>query len=39
VPLTWLGGQLAALGYTDYECSLPGEWFGYSSARKGTQNG
>jgi ubiquinone/menaquinone biosynthesis C-methylase UbiE len=36
VPLTWLGEQLATLGYIDYECSLPGEWFGYSSARKGT---
>jgi ubiquinone/menaquinone biosynthesis C-methylase UbiE len=35
VPLTWLGEQLATLSYTDYECSLPGEWFGYSSARKG----
>jgi len=35
VPLTWLGEQLAALGYTNYEYSLPGEWFGYSSARKG----
>lgn len=35
VPLTWLGEQLDTLGYTDYECSLPGGWFGYSSARKG----
>ncbi len=35
VPLTWLGEQLAGLGYTDYEWSLPSEWFGYSSARKG----
>ncbi len=34
VPLVWLGEQLAALGYTDYEWSLPGEWFGYTSARK-----
>jgi hypothetical protein len=34
VPLVWLGEQLAALGYTDYERSLPGGWFGYTSARK-----
>jgi ubiquinone/menaquinone biosynthesis C-methylase UbiE len=34
VPLVWLGEQLAALGYTDYEWSLPGGWFGYTSARK-----
>jgi ubiquinone/menaquinone biosynthesis C-methylase UbiE len=39
VSLTWLGKQLAALGYTEYECSLPGKWFGYSSARKGKVNG
>jgi len=40
VPLVWLGEQLAALGYTDYEWTLPGGWFGYTSARKkdrGTQ--
>jgi len=34
VPLVWLGEELAALGYTDYEWSLPGGWFGYASARK-----
>lgn len=34
VPLAWLGEELAALGYTDYESSLPGGWFGYASARK-----
>jgi|LGVF01.2.fsa_nt_gb hypothetical protein len=34
VPLVWLGEQLAALGYTDYEWSLPGELFGYTSAFK-----
>ena len=34
VPLVWLGEQLVALGYTDYEWSLPGGWFGYTSARK-----
>ena len=34
VPLIWLGEQLAALGYTDYEWSLPGGWLGYTSARK-----
>jgi ubiquinone/menaquinone biosynthesis C-methylase UbiE len=34
VPLVWLGEELAALGYTDYEWSLPGGWFGYTSARK-----
>lgn len=34
VPLVWLGEELSALGYTDYEWSLPGGWFGYTSARK-----
>jgi len=34
VPLVELGEQLAALGYTDYEWSLPGGWFGYSSAHR-----
>jgi len=34
VPLVWLGEELAALGYADYEWSLPGGWFGYTSARK-----
>ena len=34
VPLVWLGEQLAALGYTDYKWSLPGGWFGYTSAHK-----
>jgi ubiquinone/menaquinone biosynthesis C-methylase UbiE len=34
VSLPWLGEQLASLGYVDYECSLPGGWFGYTSARK-----
>ena len=34
VPLVWLGEELAALGYTEYEWSLPGGWFGYTSARK-----
>jgi ubiquinone/menaquinone biosynthesis C-methylase UbiE len=33
VPLAWLGEQLAALGHRDYRWSLPGGWFGYSSAR------
>lgn len=34
VPLVWLGGRLAATGYHDYRWSLPGGWFGYTSARK-----
>jgi ubiquinone/menaquinone biosynthesis C-methylase UbiE len=34
VPLIWLGEQLAAVGYADYEWSLPSAWFGYTSARK-----
>ena len=34
VPLIWLGEQLSAAGYTGYEWSLPGEWFGFTSARK-----
>ena len=34
VPLAPLGEQLASLGYHDYQWSLPGGWFGYSSAHK-----
>jgi len=34
VPLEEIGQQLAALGYTEYEWSLPGGWFGYASARR-----
>jgi ubiquinone/menaquinone biosynthesis C-methylase UbiE len=34
VSLPWLGEQLETLGYVDYESSLPGGWFGYTSARK-----
>lgn len=35
VPLAPIGEQLAALGYTDYTWSLPGNgWFGYAAARK-----
>jgi ubiquinone/menaquinone biosynthesis C-methylase UbiE len=34
VPLPWLGEELAALGYADYQWALPGGWFGYASARK-----
>jgi ubiquinone/menaquinone biosynthesis C-methylase UbiE len=34
VPLVWLGEQLTDMGYTGYEWSLPGGWFGYASARK-----
>jgi len=30
--------QLAALGYTDYQWSLPGGWFGYTSAHKTDKN-
>jgi ubiquinone/menaquinone biosynthesis C-methylase UbiE len=36
VPLTELGEHLAALGYTGYEWSLPGGWFGYATARRST---
>ena len=39
VPLLSLGAQLAALGYEDYEWSLPGCWFGYTSSHKGTGSG
>jgi ubiquinone/menaquinone biosynthesis C-methylase UbiE len=35
VPLPGLGEELAALGYSGYEWSLPGGWFGYASAIKG----
>ncbi len=38
VPLAWLGEELATLGYTDYESSLPGGWFGYTSARKAEES-
>jgi len=38
VSLVWLGEQLAVLGYTDYEWSLPGGWFGYTSARRKDRN-
>lgn len=34
VPLDAMGQQLAALGYAEYEWSLPGGWFGYASARR-----
>jgi ubiquinone/menaquinone biosynthesis C-methylase UbiE len=34
VPLEWLGSELESLGYVDYRWSLPGGWFGYTSARK-----
>ena len=34
VPLPWLGEQVRAVGYTGYDWSLPGGWFGYMSARK-----
>jgi ubiquinone/menaquinone biosynthesis C-methylase UbiE len=34
VPLGQLGEQLAALGYDEYTWSLPGGWFGYTSAKK-----
>ena len=34
VPLLSLGEQLLAVGYGDYEWSLPGGWFGVTSARK-----
>jgi ubiquinone/menaquinone biosynthesis C-methylase UbiE len=35
VSLPWLGEQLESLGYVDYEWSLPGGWFGYTSSKKG----
>lgn len=34
VPLEPLGTALAALGYGEYQWSLPGGWFGYMAARK-----
>lgn len=34
VPLPWLGDQLVGLGYRDFRWSLPGGWFGYSSAQR-----
>lgn len=34
VPLAGLGELLTTLDYRQYEWSLPGGWFGYSSARK-----
>ena len=35
VPLTGMGEQLRALGYTEYTWSLPGSgWFGYAAARR-----
>jgi ubiquinone/menaquinone biosynthesis C-methylase UbiE len=34
VPLEWLGERLAAVGFHDYRWTLPGGWFGYTSARK-----
>ena len=39
VPLVWLGEQLSAAGYTDYEWSLPGQWFAFTSARKDSNGG
>ena len=39
VPLARMGEQLAALGCTDYEWSLPGGWFGYTSAHKVARRG
>lgn len=38
VPLVQLGERLAALGYHDYQWSLPGGWFGYAAARKEAQS-
>jgi ubiquinone/menaquinone biosynthesis C-methylase UbiE len=32
VSLPWLGEALRSMGYVDYEWSLPGGWFGYTSA-------
>ena len=32
VPFDWLGEQLAAVGYRAFRWSLPGGWFGYTSA-------
>jgi ubiquinone/menaquinone biosynthesis C-methylase UbiE len=34
VPVEWLGEQLAMAGYVDYDWSMPGGWFGYTSAKK-----
>lgn len=34
VPLNTLGNQLENVGYSEYNSSLPGGWFGYLAARK-----
>ncbi len=34
VPLIPLGSELEAVGFNDYDWSMPGPWFGYASARK-----
>jgi len=34
VPVGWLDEQLAQAGYGEYGWSLPGGWFGYTSAKK-----
>jgi SAM-dependent methyltransferase len=34
VPLAWLGDRLRELQYSDYDWSLPGGWFAYTSAVK-----
>jgi ubiquinone/menaquinone biosynthesis C-methylase UbiE len=39
VPLAWLGEKLAEVGYREYRWSLPGDWFGYISARKTAESG
>ena len=36
VPMPWLGEQLAAAGYRDFEWAPPGGWFAYASAKKWT---
>jgi ubiquinone/menaquinone biosynthesis C-methylase UbiE len=34
VPLDWLGEQLSTAGYQGYQWSLPGGWFGYTTASR-----
>lgn len=34
VPLVSMGKELEAAGFNDYDWSMPGPWYGYTSARK-----
>jgi SAM-dependent methyltransferase len=35
VPLEWLGRELAAVGFGDYESRMAGAWLGYAAGRMG----